>query len=94
MAGEIIAFFFEVLFETCGEAVFSKKVNRKLRWAIFLIILIGGISLFSWISIMLFAIKINQWAIVLGIIMVMFTVGFAVSYTKSFLKSVKEEKVI
>lgn len=94
MAGEIIAFFFELFFEIFGATAFSKKANRKLRWAIFLIILIGGISLFSWISIMLFATKINQWAIVLGIIMVMFTVDFAVSYTKSFLKSVKEEKVI
>lgn len=92
MVAEIIAFFFELLLELFGAAAFSKKVNKILRWTIFLIILISGTSLFSWISVILFTTKINQWAIVLGVIMMMFTVGFALSYTKSFLKSVREEK--
>lgn len=92
MVAEIIAFFFELLLELFGAAAFSKKVNKTLRWTIFLTILISGTSLFSWISVILFTTKINQWAIVLGVIMMMFTVGFALSYTKSFLKSVREEK--
>lgn len=47
MVSEIIAFFFELLLELFGAAAFSKKVNKILRWTIFLTILISGTSLFS-----------------------------------------------
>lgn len=93
MAGEIIAFFFELFFEIFGATAFSKKTNKKLRWAIFLIILIGGSTFFLFLSALSFVSQFKVWSTLLGMVVIIFTIAFAVSYTKSFLKSLREEQV-
>lgn len=93
MAGEIIAFFVELIFEIFGTTAFSKKVNRKLRWSIFFIILIGGSLFFTWLSAMLFISRFNMWTTLIGIFMFILPISFAISYTKSFIKSLKEESI-